>query len=190
MADVVFEETGIDGLVVLGRTVHRDDRGAFERLFEPRWVAAGTMGGPVGGRVGQVNRSVTVGAGTVRGLHFQHPPDAEARLVTCLSGSVLDVAVDLRRGSPTFLAWHGVELVAGDGRSLAIPAGCAHGFQVLTDEASLLYVHGGDYLPDIEGGIHPEDPAVGVRWPLPVVGLSDRDRCHPPVDAGWAGLEL
>jgi len=183
MSEVRVGETGIDGLVVLERAVHLDARGSFERVFEPGWP-----GGPAGGSVGQVNRSTTVGEGSVRGLHFQLPPHSESRLVTCARGRVYDVAVDLRAGSSSFLSWYGMELEAGDGRSLVIPPGFAHGFQVLDAEAILLYVHGGSYRPEAEGGIHPEDPAVGVRWPLPVGGLSERDQGHPPVADEWTGL--
>lgn len=183
MPEVEVRETGIDGLVVLERSVHLDARGSFERVFEPGWPA-----GLVDGSVGQVNRSTTVGEGSVRGLHFQVPPHSETRLVTCIRGRVYDVAVDLRAGSPTFLAWHGVELAGDGGRSLVVPPGFAHGFQVLDAEATLVYVHGGAYRPEAEGGIHPEDPAIGVHWPLPVAGLSDRDRGHPAVEDGWTGL--
>ena len=186
MVDVEVLATPIEGLQVVQRMVHHDERGSFERLFDRGWPAA--AGGS--GAVVQVNRSCTASEGTVRGLHFQYPPAAETRLVTCLSGAVFDVAVDLRHRSPTFLRWHGVELSAGSGTTFVVPQGFAHGFQTLTGDATLLYVHDGPYVPGEEGGIHPEEILVGVVWPLPVDGLSDRDAHHPPLDSEWEGLRL
>jgi dTDP-4-dehydrorhamnose 3,5-epimerase len=97
---------------------------------------------------------MTLRRGTVRGLHFQRPPHAEAKLVTCLHGQVFDVAVDLRAGSPTFLQWHAEELTESNGRSLLIPEGFAHGFQTLSEHCELLYVHSATFVPSSEGGIN------------------------------------
>ncbi len=116
-----------------------------------------------------------------------HPPHAEMKLVRCLRGRVWDVAVDLRAESPTFLHWHAEELSPDNHRMVVIPEGCAHGFQVLTPDSELLYLHTAFYAPDAEGGVRHDDPALGIRWPLPVTDLSPRDRSHPLIDAGDRG---
>lgn len=176
----------IDGLAVIEREPIGDARGSFARLFCDEVYAA--LGWP--GRVRQINHSRTRGAGSVRGMHFQRAPALEAKLVTCLAGTVFDVAVDLRRGSPTFLHWHGVELAGGDARSFLIPEGFAHGFQVLSDEAELLYFHSAPYDRDHEGGLAPSDPALAIAWPLPIANLSARDAAHPAIDDHFAGIVL
>ena len=138
----------------------------------------------------QVNHSLTRVAGAVRGLHFQRPPRAEAKLVRCLKGCVLDVAVDLRAGSPTYLNWHAVELSALNRLALFVPRGFAHGFQTLTADCELLYLHDEFYSPEHEGGLRHDDPALAIAWPLPVADLSARDAAHPLVSAGFAPLIL
>lgn len=163
--------TPIAGLRVVARQPRADARGSFERLFCADELRDAGWARPVV----QINRSRTVHAGTVRGLHFQHAPHAETKLVSCLHGEVWDVALDLRRGSPTFLQWFGTVLSAANGHALLIPPGCAHGFQALSDDAELLYCHDTAYEPAAEDGVHPLDPRAAVRWPLPVAALSERD---------------
>jgi dTDP-4-dehydrorhamnose 3,5-epimerase len=136
----------------------------------------------------QANRTATVRAGTVRGMHFQRPPHAEAKLVACIRGRVLDVALDLRRGSPTFLRWHAEELSEDNGVSLLIPEGCAHGFQSLEDGVEMLYFHTAAHVPSAEGGVDALDPRLGIPWPLAVVNRSPRDASHPAIDAHFEGL--
>jgi len=178
--------TPIEGLVCIEREPIGDARGSFARLFCDGAYAA--FGWP--GKVRQINHSRTCGQGSVRGMHFQRPPAAEAKLVTCTAGKVFDVAVDLRRGSPTFLRWHGVELVGGDGRSFLIPEGFAHGFQVLSDEAELLYFHSAPYSAEHEGGLAPSDPKLAIDWPLPIANLSRRDAAHRAIDDHFTGMIL
>lgn len=174
------------GLVRVDRLQRRDDRGLFARLFcADELAAAGWQG-----RVAQVNHSSTLGRGTVRGLHYQLPPHAEAKLVSCVRGEVWDVAVDLRACSPTFLRWHAERLDAGAGNALLIPPGFAHGFQVLSDEAELVYVHSQPYVPEAERGWQVQDPRLAIAWPLPVQGLSARDQNLPLLDATFQGLVL
>jgi dTDP-4-dehydrorhamnose 3,5-epimerase len=180
----VVERTGIPGVLVLERTAHVDRRGSFDRLVDVELIAEAVAGFSVE----QVNLSVTRGAGTVRGLHYQSGPEAEVKVVTCLAGMAFDVAVDLRAGSATFLQWHGVVLEGGVGRSFVVPAGCAHGFQVLSEECTLLYAHSTSYRPEFEGGVHPGDPRVSVGWPEAVVGLSERDSSFPHLSGDWEGL--
>jgi dTDP-4-dehydrorhamnose 3,5-epimerase len=178
--------TAVDGLNVIETSAFRDHRGEFARYFCANELA------PVMGsrRIVQINRSLTRAVGSVRGLHFQYPPQAEMKLVRCTKGRVLDVAVDIRSGSPTFLKWVGCELSAENALMLAIPEGFAHGFQVLEPDSELVYLTTAAYDPKAEGGIHPEDPSIGVRWPLAVSGLSERDLAHPAITADFTGVKL
>jgi dTDP-4-dehydrorhamnose 3,5-epimerase len=183
---LTLEPTALAGVHVLQRHPIGDARGYLERLFCDNELAE-WLGG---GSIRQVNHTLTATAGTVRGMHFQRAPHAEAKIVTCLRGEIFDVAVDLRRGSPTFLRWHGERLSAANHRSLLIPPGVAHGFQTLVPDCELLYFHTMPFAPDAEGGVHPTDPRIGVSWPLPVAGLSPRDAGHPALGDDFQGLSL
>jgi dTDP-4-dehydrorhamnose 3,5-epimerase len=108
--------------------------------------------------------------------------------VRCTRGRVFDVAVDLRAGSPTILKWSAHELSASNAHMLVIPEGFAHGFQILEPDSELLYLHTALYEPAFEGGVGPTDPALGIRWPLAISDLSERDRSHPSVTREFAGL--
>ena len=177
--------TGIPGLFVAEASLLGDHRGSFAR-----WFCQRELDSVIGERkIVQINHSRTRRTGTVRGLHFQLPPHAEMKLVRCIRGRVWDVAVDLRAGSDTFLQWHGEELSPENGRMMLIPEGFAHGFQVLEPESEMLYLHTAFYSPGHEGGVRWDDPAIGIRWPLPVSDLSDRDRSHPLIDRGFSGVE-
>jgi dTDP-4-dehydrorhamnose 3,5-epimerase len=181
---LTLEPTALSGVHVLQRHPIGDARGYLERLFCDNELEAWLDGGGIR----QVNHTLTETAGTVRGLHFQLPPHAEAKIVTCLRGEVFDVAVDLRHGSPTFLRWHAERLSATNHRSLLIPPGVAHGFQTLVPDCELLYFHTTPYAADAEAGVHPTDPRLGVAWPLPVEGLSPRDRDFPALTDDFRGL--
>jgi dTDP-4-dehydrorhamnose 3,5-epimerase len=174
----------IGGLQLARFPMHADARGAFGRLFCERALADVLQGRAVR----QVNLSRTGAVGTVRGLHFQHAPHAEMKLVRCLRGRVWDVVVDLRAGSPTFLRWHAEELSPENGALLVVPEGCAHGFQVLAPDSELLYLHTACHEPASEGAVSALDPRIGVAWPLPVEGLSPRDRSHPFLAFDYPGL--
>jgi dTDP-4-dehydrorhamnose 3,5-epimerase len=128
--------------------------------------------------------------GTVRGLHFQHPPHSEIKLVACLRGVVFDVAVDLRRGSPTFLQWHGEMLSSEMPSSIYIPRGFAHGFQAMTHECELLYAHSDPYQPASEDGLNALDPTIAISWPLAPTEMSERDRAHAHLTSGFRGIEV
>lgn len=152
-----------------------DDRGSFARIFcaeefaaqglETRWV--------------QMNASYSAHKGTLRGLHFQRPPAAEAKLVRCVRGAMFDVLVDMRRGSDSFGRWTALELVAAQGTMVYVPQGVAHGFQTLAPDTAVLYCHSAAYNRDHEGGLRFDDDGVGIDWPLPVSEISDRDQSHP-----------
>lgn len=176
--------TAIAGVAVVETTPFEDARGRFARLFCETELA------PLLGarRIVQVNQSRTAQVGAMRGLHFQHAPYAEMKFVRCLRGRVFDVALDLRAGSPSFLRWHAEELDAASARMLVIPEGCAHGFQVLEPDSELLYLHSAPYMPAAEGGVRWDDPRAAIRWPLPVLDLSARDRAHPLLAPEFAGL--
>lgn len=139
--------------------------------------------------IAQINHTLTLTRGTVRGLHYQHPPYAEIKLVSCIRGDVWDVAVDLRRDSPTFLRWHAERLSADNGVALLIPEGFAHGFQALSDNVELLYCHSAPHHAPAEGGLNPADPLLRITWPLPMVNLSVRDAAHPLLNGYFQGLE-
>jgi dTDP-4-dehydrorhamnose 3,5-epimerase len=177
-------DSRIAGVKTLQRRPSRDARGYFERMFcalELRdvWNAEAIV---------QINSSCTAKRGTVRGLHFQHPPHEEVKIVSCVRGAVFDVAVDIRTGSPTFLAWHSEILSADNHRSLLVPRGCAHGFQALTDDCELLYFHSAAFDAASEGGIHALDPALGIQWPEPVGELSARDSAHAALSKDFRGV--
>lgn len=178
--------TPLAGLCVVERRRVVDERGFFSRLFCAEELAAAGFERPVA----QINHTFTRRAGAVRGLHFQHPPHAEDKFVSCLRGEIFDAAVDLRRNSPTFLTWHGVTLSESNSRSLFIPRGFAHGFQTLTDDCELIYLHTESYAAGAEGGLSPLDPALSIQWPLPITELSARDSAHPNLSPEFSGVAI
>lgn len=179
-------ETALPGVHLLERKAHSDERGWFERMYCTTDLA--DVLGPRS--IVQVNRSLTQSKGTVRGLHYQLQPSAEAKLVSCLHGAIFDVAVDVRRNSPTFLRWHAELLSAENRRSLFVPEGFAHGFQAVGDNCEVLYFATAAYNPNAERGLHPLDPRVAIAWPLAVEHLSERDASNPALAPDFDGIEL
>jgi dTDP-4-dehydrorhamnose 3,5-epimerase len=165
------------GLVAIEPAVHGDERGFFAETYRREWHAE--AGIPLEEQFVQDNHSRSVW-GVVRGMHF-HIGDGVAKLVRCARGRILDVAVDLRKGSPTYGQWQGVELDEESMRVLYVPVGFAHGFCVLSDVADVLYKQTAYYDPDLERGIAWNDPEIAVQWPLPVEDLivSERDAAAP-----------
>ncbi|MFC0711805.1 dTDP-4-dehydrorhamnose 3,5-epimerase family protein [Azorhizophilus paspali] len=174
------------GLMVVERHPLSDSRGFLARLFCAEELIAAGWSQPIV----QINHTYTAKSGTVRGLHFQRPPHAEMKLVSCLHGEVWDVVVDLRADSPTFLQWHAEWLSAANGRALMIPEGFAHGFQALSDDVELLYCHSAAYTAEAEAGLHPLDPRLDICWPLATVQMSPRDVSHPLIQSGFEGVYL
>ena len=168
--------TPIDGVVIVEPKVFGDPRGYFFESWSQREFDSKVA--PV--RFVQDNQSMSV-RGVIRGLHFQRPPFCQAKLVRCVVGRVLDVAVDLRRGSPHYGRHVAVELSADNHRQLYIPHGFAHGFSVLSDVAVFQYRCDNYYHPEAEGGISLHDPALGIDWHIPTdtAIYSDKDACHP-----------
>ncbi len=179
-------ETPLLDLRVLQRKPLGDERGYFERMFCLDELA------PLlhGRRVAQINHTLTKSAGTVRGMHFQLPPSAETKLVSCIRGEVFDVAVDLRRDSPTFLSWYGHILTPEHHNAMFIPEGFAHGFQTLNDDCELLYLHTAGYSPASECGLNPCDPRLAIAWPESITMMSPRDTCRPMLTPDFEGVAL
>lgn len=174
-----FSPTDLAGLWVVQRKPIADGRGFFSRFYcAQEFGAIGMHQSLV-----QINHSLSHRSGTVRGLHFQHPPYAETKVVTCMAGCIFDVAVDLRQNSSTFLRWFCIELSAENKNSLVIPPGFAHGYQTLCDNAEILYLVTTPYSAEFEDGLNPFDPSIDIRWPVAASDISPRD-------AGRAMLNL
>lgn len=172
-----FLATSISGVYELFNKPYRDERGMFLNVFrgnDEAFISAWKSR-----EIVQVNISRTDVQGSIRGLHLQSPPHAEAKLVRCLRGRVWDVAVDLRPESPTFSEWHAVVLTPMKANALLIPEGCAHGFQVLEPGSELLYIHSGAWVPEAEFGVRFDDPQLAIHWPLPPQHISERDLALP-----------
>lgn len=172
---MVFVETKLQGVYVIEVEKTEDERGFFARTFcRHEFEAHG-----LDTRVAQCSTSFNKRKGTLRGMHYQTAPYAEAKLVRCTAGAVYDVAVDLRPDSPTYKKWTAVELTKDNRRAIYIPAGCAHGFQTVVDDTEVYYQISESYHPEIAKGIRWDDPVFGVRWPLPEGPiLSEKDRSY------------
>lgn len=186
MRRFVIEENSIDCLRVIHRQPIGDERGYLARMF-----CSDELKPIIGQRsIVQINHTLTASAGTVRGIHFQHPPHAEMKLVSCLRGEVFDVAVDLRQGSPTFLQWRGEILNEDNHRTFCIPEGFAHGFQTMTDDCEMIYLHTTAYAPHAEAGLNALDPRLDITWPMPVAERSARDQQHAMLTSDYLGLSI
>ena len=186
MSRLSITDLPLAGLKQVERKRLGDSRGFLSRLFCAEELAsAGWQKSIV-----QINHTFTAKRGTVRGMHFQLPPHAEMKLVSCLRGRVWDVAVDLREGSDTVLHWHAAELSADNQRALLIPEGFAHGFQALTDDVELLYCHSAAFHDEAQSGLNPRDPKLAIEWPLEITELSDVDAQHPLINQNFAGFEV
>lgn len=173
-----FEETTLPGVFVIEPEPFGDERGFFARLYCAREFAAYGLAE----LSAQSSLSYNRRRGTLRGMHYQDSPHAEAKLVRCSRGAIYDVALDLRPDSPTRFRWVGVELTAGNRRMLYIPEGCAHGFQTLADDTEVVYQMSAFYHPESARGVLWNDPAFGIRWPLPVNVLSERDQHYALIE--------
>jgi dTDP-4-dehydrorhamnose 3,5-epimerase len=170
---------GVEGAWVFTPQVHHDERGSFLEAFRGAEFAA-----DLGYRldVAQVNTSVSR-RGVIRGIHYADVPPGQAKYVTCVAGTVLDVVVDLRAGSPGFRRWEAVQLDDADRRAVFLAEGLGHAFMALTDQATVLYLCSAPYAPGREHGVHPLDPVLGISWPLsdePL--LSDKDAKAPALE--------
>jgi dTDP-4-dehydrorhamnose 3,5-epimerase len=171
---ISFQRTLLEGAQRVETVEHRDDRGAFAELYVRSIFARAGVETPL--MQCNVTRSHR---GVLRGLHYQLPPHAQAKLVSVVSGEIYDVGVDLRRASSTFGRWIAEDLSAENRKMLFFPEGIAHGYAVLSEEATVVYVTSAEYAPAYERGIRWDDPTLAIAWPVPAPLLSDRDRQLP-----------
>jgi len=179
-----FIETSIDGLFRINRKPIVDNRGFFNRFFCAKEFKNIGFVDPVA----QINHTFTKHKGAIRGMHFQYPPHSETKIITCLQGEILDVAVDIRRDSTTFLQSHTEVLSADNQSSMCIPSGFAHGFQALTENCQLIYLHSSFYTPDSEGALNALDPTLAIDWPMQISEISERDRNHDFIGTQFEGI--
>jgi dTDP-4-dehydrorhamnose 3,5-epimerase len=177
-----FEPTNLDGAWLIGLKLASDHRGFFARTF----CVSEFAGHGLETTFVQHSTSYSLVRGTIRGMHFQRAPAAEVKVIHCGRGRIYDVIIDLRPRSPTYRRWQGFELSAENRRRLYIPAGYAHGFQTLTDNAEVEYLISAFYDPQSASGVRYDDPAFAIAWPLTVTSISDRDRSWPDFESASA----
>ncbi len=184
MGKLTTKPTSIEGVFLVESQVFKDERGQFQRLFceDELHTVIGDR------RIRQINYSKTSNKGTVRGLHFQVPPFQEMKIIRCIKGSILDIGVDLRQNSPTFLKHIRIELTETNNFALVLPEGVAHGFQSLENDIEMIYLHTHRYQANSEAGIPWDDPILAIDWPLPVTEISQRDKNHSYLTKDYKGL--
>lgn len=179
-----FFDTPFQGLKIIERKIIGDERGFIERMF-----CEDNLKDIIFNKsIVQINHSLTKRKSTVRGMHYQIYPYAEKKIISCLKGKIWDVAVDLRKNSSTFLKYYGVILSEENLKSFVIPEGFAHGFQTISENCELLYLHTERYVPDYEKGLNPMDPIIDIKWPMPISQLSDRDKNQEMLDENFLGI--
>ena len=181
-----FIDLPLFGLKLVDNLLIKDHRGLLSRIFCNEEVSRAGWNKPIK----QITQTLTKKAGTIRGLHYQNPPYSEMKLVKCLKGEIWDIVVDIRSGSDTFLHWHAEQLSEVNQRSLLIPEGFAHGFQSLSYNVEILYLHSEIYHPDAEDRINPTDPILGIKWPIEVSHISDQDLYANMLDIEFRGIKL
>ncbi|NTW00050.1 MAG: dTDP-4-dehydrorhamnose 3,5-epimerase [Oscillochloris sp.] len=172
---MIFTATEVKDAYIIDPDRREDNRGFFACI----WAEEAFAKQGLGTRIAQINLSYNRHKGTLRGMHFQHAPYGETKLVRCIRGAILDVIVDLRADSPSYKRWIGVELTAENRRSLYVPEGFAHGFQTLVDDVEVLYQVSQIYTPSAEGGVRHNDPTFGIQWPLIPSEMSEKDKIWP-----------
>lgn len=182
-----FLKTDIAGVYISEPKRLEDNRGFFFRGFCRQETESA---GIVLGDIVQINHSFSRKRGTFRGLHYQRPPDAEEKIVSCIQGEVLDIVVDLRKGSESFLSHVMVNLSEENSRSIIIPKGCAHGFITLKDDCRLLYLHTAYYSQSSEGGCSIHDPMLGITLPIEISEISERDKTHAFITKEFTGIQI
>lgn len=183
---MTFEKTFIDGVFTALLSPFSDDRGSFVRMFCMDEIKA------IGfdKNIVQVNHSVNALKGTFRGFHYQIPPFSETKIIRCIRGEVLDIVIDVRKNSPTFLKSFAINLSSENNTMIVVPDGLAHGFITLCDQSELVYFHTDFYKPGFEGAIRYNDPAFDVKLPFDPVVISDKDKSYPFIDKNKFGLIL
>lgn len=181
---MIFEETKLKGAYIISLQLLTDNRGGFTRTFcKKEFEQIGHKKEFV-----QLNHSYNTHKGTIRGMHFQLPPHQEIKLIRCIKGSVLDVIVDLRKDSETFLQHISIELSAENKKMIYVPENFAHGFQTLEDNCELIYHHTEFYTPQADSGLRFDDPALAINWPLPPVMVSDKDKNYKLINNNFKGF--
>ena len=170
-----FTATPVQGAVVIDLEPRQDERGFFART----WCAQEFRERGLTPVISQCSVSFNRRRGTLRGMHFQTAPDEEAKVVRCTAGAIFDVVLDLRRDSPSFRRWFGLDLTAANRRMLYVPEGCAHGFQTLAEDTEVFYQISRPHNPAAEAGVRWNDPAFGIAWPLPPSAVSPKDQGYP-----------
>lgn len=179
-----FAPTHLKGVYIIDVQPVSDSRGWFARTFcKEEFAEIGHTKEWV-----QLNHSCTNKKGTIRGMHYQLPPHSEIKLVRCIAGAVLDIVIDLRKDSETFLKWTSAELSSGNMKMIYIPQGFAHGFQTLSDNCELIYHHSAFYTPQAEGEIRYDDPLINIKWPLALTDISERDLSHSFLNERFKGI--
>ena len=181
-----FYKTNFRDLYRVQRKPFVDNRGTFVNLFQQEFVNYFKLESSKS----QINFSFNKSKGILRGMHFQIPPYAEKKIITCVQGSVFDVVIDLRKKSKTFLKFYSEILNANDFNSLLVPEGFAHGYQVLEDNTQLVYIHSNNYNKRFEKGVNSLDPVFGINWPLEKKIISDKDSCVKYLSANFNGFEI
>ena len=181
-----FIETPLKGSYLIELDPFRDERGLFARAFCKNEFSEINHSK----EFVQINHSVTVQKGTIRGLHYQVPPSCEIKLVRCVRGKVFDVIVDIRRGSLTFLNYFGIELSEQNMKMIYVPEGFAHGFQTLAPNSQLIYHHSNYYTPEDERGMRYSDPFIGIKWPLQPSVVSQKDKNYDLLNKQFGGITL
>jgi len=183
---MIFNPLPLTGAFTIDVNPFQDSRGFFTRTFcEKEFAEHGLVQHFV-----QANHSGTQGKGVIRGMHFQYSPFCEVKLVKCVQGTIFDVILDLRAGSPTLLQWFGAELSSENKRMMYVPAGFAHGFQSLSEYSEITYMVSAFYNKESEGGVRYDDPKVNIEWPLPVSLVSEKDMLIPLTDSHFKGVIL
>ncbi len=181
-----FLETKLKGAYIVTPEPFVDERGSFARVFcRNEFLAIGHKGEFV-----QINHSVNKLKGTFRGIHYQLPPYEEVKLIRCISGSVHDIIVDIRSGSPTFLQYIAVEISEENMKMVYVPAGFAHGFLTLEDNSQLIYHHTAFYQPGHEAGLRFDDPELRIELPIEPVVITEKDKNHPLIEKGFIGIKI
>lgn len=181
-----FLETKLEGAYIITPEPFVDGRGSFARVFcKNEFSAIGHKNEFV-----QINHSVNKLKGTFRGIHYQLPPFSEVKLIRCISGSVYDIIVDIRFGSPTFLEHIGIEISEENMKMMYVPAGFAHGFITLEDDSQLIYHHTAYYEPGHEAGLRFNDPLLQIELPITPVVITEKDNNHPLIDKGFKGISI
>lgn len=176
-------KTRFKDLYVIENNNFKDNRGVFSRIFSDN-----ELNQIFNSKIKEINFSRTEKKGTVRGLHFQHEPYAEVKIIKCIKGGIFDIVVDIRKNSSTFLSYFTIELNDKNNKMIFVPKGFAHGFQTLEDSTEILYLHSNNYNPESEGGLNIYDEMLAINLPLKVTNISEKDKSHKFLTKSFIGI--